>query len=229
MSLYSFAIISKYTVLVYELCTFIQHEEMLFSVSLSRFSQFLNLKSYVMWKSCKITKDYIFLNYGYCKTFLKFSVTFLINPKGNQNKYSLEGLMLKLKLQSFGHLMRRADSWKRPWCWERWRAGGEGDDRGWDGWMASPTQWTWVWGDSGKWWRTEKPGVLQSMRLQRVGHDLATQQQQQQIICLKWKHVHWFSGSSKFPDINSAHLCVHFLCKTPRTFSINQAIPLSQL
>ena len=152
-----------------------------------------------------------------------------LHPKGNQNKYSLEGMMLKLKLQSFGHLMRRADSWKRPWCWERWRAGGEGDDRGWDGWMASLTQWTWVWGDSGKWWRTEKPGMLQSMRLQRVGHDLATQQQQQQIICLKWKHVHWFSGSSKFPDINSAHLCVHFLCKTPRTFSIGQAIPLSQL
>ena len=87
MSLYSFAIISKYTVLVYELCTFIQHEEILFSVSLSRLSQFLNLKSYVMWKSCEITKEYIFLNYGYYKTFLKFSVSFLINPKGNQRKY----------------------------------------------------------------------------------------------------------------------------------------------
>ena len=57
---------------------------------------------------------------------------------------SLEGLMLKLKLQYFGHLMRKTDSWKRPWCWERLKAGGEGDDRGWDGWMASPTRWTWV-------------------------------------------------------------------------------------
>ena len=55
---------------------------------------------------------------------------------------SLEGLMLKLKLQYFGQLMWRADSFKRPWCWERLKAGGEGDDRGWDGWMASPTQWT---------------------------------------------------------------------------------------
>ena len=54
---------------------------------------------------------------------------------------SLEGLMLKLKLQYFGHLMWRADSFERPWCWERLKAGGEGDDRGWDGWMASPTQW----------------------------------------------------------------------------------------
>ena len=54
---------------------------------------------------------------------------------------SLEGLMLKLKLQYFGHLMWRATRWKRPWCWERLRAGGEGDDRVWHGWMASPTQW----------------------------------------------------------------------------------------
>ena len=54
---------------------------------------------------------------------------------------SLEGLMLKLKLQYFGHLMQRADSFEKPWCWERLRAGGERDGRGWDGWMASPTQW----------------------------------------------------------------------------------------
>ena len=60
---------------------------------------------------------------------------------------------------------------KRPWCWERLRAGGEGDDRGWDGWMASPTQWTWVWVDSGNWWWTGRPGVLQFMGSQRVVHD----------------------------------------------------------
>ena len=58
---------------------------------------------------------------------------------------SSEGLMLKLKLQYFGHLMQRADSLKRPWCWEWLKAGEEGDYRGWDVWMASPTQWTWVW------------------------------------------------------------------------------------
>ena len=56
--------------------------------------------------------------------------------------------------------------WKRPWCWERLRAGGEGDDRGWDGWMASPMQWTWVWVSSGNRWWTGRPGVLQSMGLQ---------------------------------------------------------------
>ena len=78
---------------------------------------------------------------------------------------SLEGLMLKLKLQYFGHLMRRTDSLKRPWCWERLKVG-EGDNRGWDGWMASPTQWTWVWVNSGNWRWTGRPGVLQSMGLQ---------------------------------------------------------------
>ena len=64
--------------------------------------------------------------------------------------------------------------WKRPWCWERLKGGGEGDDRGWNGWMASLTQWNRVWANSGGWWWTGKPGVLQSMGLQRVGHNWAT-------------------------------------------------------
>ena len=63
----------------------------------------------------------------------------------------------------------------RPWCWERLRAGGEGDDRGWDGWMASWTQRTWVWVNSGSCWWTGRPCVLQSMGSQRVGHDWATE------------------------------------------------------
>ena len=68
-------------------------------------------------------------------------------------------------------------SWlrKRPWCWERLKAGGEGDDRGWDGWMASLTWWTWVWVSSGSWWWTGRPGVLRFMGSQRVGHDWATE------------------------------------------------------
>ena len=66
-------------------------------------------------------------------------------------------------------------NWKRPWCWERLKAGGEGGDRGWDGWMASPTRWTWVWASSGSWWWTGRPGVLQSTGSQRLGHDWATE------------------------------------------------------
>ena len=65
--------------------------------------------------------------------------------------------------------------WKRPWCWERLKAGGEGDDREWDGWMTSPTPWTWVWASFRSWWWTGKPSVLQSMGLQRVGHDWVTE------------------------------------------------------
>ena len=63
----------------------------------------------------------------------------------------------------------------RLWCWEGLGAGGEGDDRGWDGWMASPTQWTWVWVNSGRWWRTGRPGMLQFMGSQRVRHDWVTE------------------------------------------------------
>ena len=64
--------------------------------------------------------------------------------------------------------------WKRPWCWERLKAGGEGGNRGWGGWVASPTQCTWVWASSRSWCWTGKPGVLQSMGLQIVGHDWVT-------------------------------------------------------
>ena len=87
----------------------------------------------------------------------------------------MEGMILKLKLQYFGHLMWKLSPWKRPWCWERLKVGGEGDNRGWDGWMASPIWWTWVWANSRSWWWTRRPGVLQSMGSQRVGHNWATE------------------------------------------------------
>ena len=70
--------------------------------------------------------------------------------------------------------------WKRFWCYERLRAGGKGGGRGWDGWVASPTQWIWVWANSGRQSRTEKLGMLQSMGLKRVRHDWVTEHQQKQ-------------------------------------------------
>ena len=90
---------------------------------------------------------------------------------------SLEGLMLRLKLQYFGHLI-----WRVDWLEKTLMLGGiggrrRGDDRGWDGWMASPTRWAWVWVNSRSWWWTGKPGVLQSMGSQRVGHNWATKKQ----------------------------------------------------
>ena len=86
--------------------------------------------------------------------------------------------------------------WKRPWCWERLKAGREGHDRGWDGWMASLTQWTWVWASSGSWWQTGKLGMLQSMGLQIVGHDWASE--------LNWAEYNFVKNNSKniFCDYN---------------------------
>ena len=90
---------------------------------------------------------------------------------------SLEGLMLKLKLQYSATWYEELTHLKTPWCWEGLKARGKGDNRGWDGWVASPTQWIWVWVNSGSWWWTRRPGMLQSTGSQRVGHNWATEQQ----------------------------------------------------
>ena len=83
---------------------------------------------------------------------------------------------------------------KRPWCWERLKAGGEGDGRGWDGWMSSLTQWTWVWVNSGSWSWTGRPGVLQSMGSQRVRHDRATELKFVQCKSQSSRHVTSWPG-----------------------------------
>ena len=88
---------------------------------------------------------------------------------------SLEGLMLKLKLQYFGHLLWRVDSLEKTLMLGGIGAGKEGDNRGWDGWITSPTRWTWVWVNSGSWWWTGRRGVLLFMESQRVRHDWATE------------------------------------------------------
>ena len=88
---------------------------------------------------------------------------------------SLEGQMLNLKFQYFATWCKELTHWKRLWCWERLRAGGEGDNRGWDGWMASLIQWPWVWVNSRSWWWTGRPGMLWFMGSQTVGQDGATE------------------------------------------------------
>ena len=97
--------------------------------------------------------------------------------------------------------------WKRPWFWERLKAGGEGDNRGWDGWMASPTRWTWVWASSGSWWWTGRPSVLQSMGSQRVRHDWATE--------LNWRllrlNFNFLFGELIIPVIFQQCNCIHNL------------------
>ena len=103
--------------------------------------------------------------------------------------YQLEGPMLKLKLQYLATWCEELTHWKKLWCWERLKMGEKGDDRGWDSWIASLTQWTWVWVNSWSQWRTEKPGVLQSMRSQRVGLKVRLK------VATEW--LNWTEGELK--------------------------------
>ena len=89
-----------------------------------------------------------------------------VHPKGNQLNIHWKDWCWSWKSNTLATWCEELTHLKRPWCWERLKAGGEGDDRGWDGWTASLPQWTWVWTSSGSWWWTGKPGVLQSMGLQ---------------------------------------------------------------
>ena len=101
-------------------------------------------------------------------------------------KYSLEGLILKLKTNTLATWCKElihCFQWLR--CWKRLKAGGEGDNRGWDGWMASSTLWTWVWASSRSWWWTGKPVMLQSMGSQKVGHYWATELNWRQGILVR--------------------------------------------
>ena len=109
---------------------------------------------------------------------------------------SLEGLMYKVKLQYFATWCENLTHLKIPWCWERLRAGGEGYNRGWDGWMALPTQWTWVWVNSGSWWWTVRPGVLWFMGSQIVGHNWETELNwtESPTITEKWHYYRGVSG-----------------------------------
>ena len=85
--------------------------------------------------------------------------------------------------------------WKRLWFWEGLGARGEGDDRGWDGWMASLTRWTWVWVYSRSWWWTGRPGMLWFMELQRVGHHWVTKLNWTELVLLSCSHFHRSKGS----------------------------------
>ena len=101
-----------------------------------------------------------------------------VNSKGNHS-WIFTGLMLKLNLQYFGHLMQRAESLQETLMLEKIEGGRGRGRRGRDCWMASSTQWTWDWASSEGWWRTGKPGVLRSVGLQRVRHDGETEKHQQ--------------------------------------------------
>ena len=101
-----------------------------------------------------------------------------VHPKGNQSWIFIGRTEAEVEtpiLWSLATWCKELTHLKRPWCWERLKAGREGDDRGWDGWMASLTQWTRIWVNSGSWWWTGRPGVLKSMGSQRVRPNWVTE------------------------------------------------------
>ena len=129
-----------------------------------------------------------------------------INPE-----YSLEGLMLKLKLQYFGYLMWRTDSLEKTLMLGKIEGRRRRVHRGWDGWMASPTWWTWVWASSRSWWWTGKPGMLQSMGLQRVGHDWTTELNRTDSTPSSI-HGGWFQERLLQGTAETAHSTKHCTC-----------------
>ena len=117
-----------------------------------------------------------------------------VHPKGNQSWVFIGRTDVEAENSNIlATWCKELTHWKRPWCWERLRAGGEGDNRGWDGWMASLIQWTWVWVDSGSWWWTGRPGMLRFMGLQGVEHERETE--------LNWTElridIYWYDKSGK--------------------------------
>ena len=125
-------------------------------------------------------------------------------------EYSLEGLMLKLKLQYFGHLMWRTDSFEKILILGKIEGGRKREWQGWDGWIASPTQWTWVWASSGSWWWTGRPGVLLSMGSQRVRQDWATE------LTEEWYVNYSITYMGKEPEKMDICICItESLCCMP--------------
>jgi len=114
-----------------------------------------------------------------------------VHPKGDQSWVHRKDWCWSGNSKTLATTCEGLTHWKRLWCLEALGAGGEGDDKGWDGWMASPTQWTWVWVNSGSWWWTGRPVVLQFMGSQRVGRDWATELNWTEYFFLETSLMFW--------------------------------------
>ena len=141
-----------------------------------------------------------------------------VHPKGNQSWIFIGRTDVEAETpNTLATWCEELTHLKRPWYWERLRAGEEGDDKGWDGWMASPTQWTWVWVNSGSWWWTGRPGVLRFMGSQRVRHDWVTElnwsQENYSIIALNHMHFH-----KMYWDTAWIHFCFVIILYNRMTF-----------
>ena len=131
-----------------------------------------------LWRKLS-SKELMLLKYGVAEDFWE-SLGLQWDPTSPFWRISVLGVLWKdwcwsWNSNTLATWYKELTHWKRPWCWESLRAAGEGDDRGWDGWMASPSQWTWVWVDSSCWWWTGRPSMLQFMGSRWVRHDWVTE------------------------------------------------------
>ena len=152
-----------------------------------------------------------------------------INPQ-----YSLEGLCWSWNSSTLATWCEELTHWKRPWFWERLKARGEGDNRGWDGWMASPTQWTWVWASYGGWWWTGKAGVLQCMGFQRSGPYWETELNWGVTLAHSFLFSSCFNGRKAFPirDVKTyllTHFGIHTLTLSQRSYTVNYSFHICNL
>ena len=114
---------------------------------------------------------------------------------------------------------------KRPWCWESFRAGGEADNRVWDGWMASPTQWTWIWVDSSSWLWIGRPSMLWFMGLQRVGHDWATEQNWTELISFRMDWLNLLPVEGTLKSLLQHHSSKHQFFSVHPSFMVQLSYP----
>jgi len=114
-----------------------------------------------------------------------------VNPKGDQSWIFIGRTDAKAEAPILWPPDEELTHWKSPWCLERLKAGGEGDDRGWDDWIASLSRWTWIWASSRSWWWTGKPGMLQFMGLQRIEHDWATELNWRMLFSYSTNIIFW--------------------------------------
>ena len=125
-----------------------------------------------------------------------------VNPKGNQSWIFFGDWCWSWNSNTLATWCEELTHLKRPWCWEILKMELGGGNRGWDGWMASPTWWTWVWVGSRSWWRTGKPGVLQSVGLQRVGHHWVTELNMACGILVTWPGIEPTSSALEAQSLN---------------------------
>ena len=151
------------------------------TVNIIRQNNFFNLVIILYWGTLDLQCFQIVVLVKTLESLLDNKEIKPVNPKQNQPWIFIGRTDAEAEAPTLATWCKAPTHWERPWCCERLRAGWKGDDRGWDGWMVSPTQWAWVWANSGREWRTGKLGMLQSIESQRIGYDFVTEQQQKKI------------------------------------------------